>query len=186
MFSSMSDRQRPIDPDCGNVAPKEVEWGPEIKVQGKRPEWLGDDEEFGWKGVNDEWTAFNDWTANELMLRWNEVSFIRLHANHSHYTKPATPTRTALEQRMEDCLKSLASEDIRSHQSDGVQAAIFEARAILAELEPVDPDLQIAREIADSFGLSPSLNLDPIAAAIKRGRALERGESPVTNEGAGR
>jgi hypothetical protein len=98
--------------------------------------------------------------------------------------------------RMEKALRKLAAEDIRSHQSDGVQAAIFEARNIVAELpEVVDGDLLEAREIACeqlmSFGASSEMiAADDISkgerddaivvhvalAAIRRGRALERGE----------
>lgn len=166
-----------------NVAPKEVEWGPEIKVEGKRPEWLTNSDlriDVSW-GKTRYTSGDNPEGAPVSCVFWEGATAIRLPANHPHYTKPATPARTALEQRMEGALRKLASEDIRSHQSDGVQAAIFEARAIVAELpEPADPDEIEADAIMTTIGfrnVDPSSDIRKVAlAALRRGRALERGE----------
>lgn len=107
-----------------------------------------------------------------------------------------TPTRTALEQRMEDLVRRIAS--VR----DGCDGAVYsfregvaaeweaEAVAIVAELpDPVDPDLIEARKI--SVGFKSGLKIEDeilagkrddeeaiqaILKAIQRGRALERGE----------
>lgn len=166
-----------------NVAPKEVEWGAAIPVDGKRPEWLRDDDKFQWSNSSLTWA---DWKDQEHTLphlffgsAWDRTVSIRLPANHLHY---ATPTRTALEQRMEDLVRMVAGNNYASLDAQ------FEARAILAELEPVDGDLLIAREIGIAVARLPELDAneggydshDAVEAAlegIRRGRALERGEA---------
>lgn len=110
---------------------------------------------------------------------------------------PSTPTRTALEQRMEDFVRSVANGGVNG----GTQQ---QARAILAELEPVDLHVDAIAEALAAVdrvewknvkeGTSPYHEAGLYRndyrayakAALSRGRALERGESPVTNEGAGR
>jgi len=194
-----------------NVAPKEVEWGPEIKVEGKRPEWLREDAVWQWRIKNDP--QFEDGIEPSKYVdarTFGLIDAIRLPANHPHYTKPATPTRTALEQRMEDLVRAIAvvrkGHDTHPGKWFGIETELGdEARAILAELEPVDIDLIEARKmtatppsdyehvndkIRRGHWLNGVYDKDPMIqvalSAIKRGRALERGESPVTNEGAGR
>jgi len=97
---------------------------------------------------------------------------------------PATPTRTALEQRMEDLVRRMAEGNALTN----VSQFYIEARAILAELEPVDGDEEFAKRVlgyAENGLMSRQQRIAMIKSDI-RGRALERGESPVTNEGAGR
>ena len=152
-------------PDLRNVAPKEVEWGPEIKVEGKRPEWLIQDGKL-WKRSFD---GYEQKDLDVVSVHWPNTDWIRLPANHPHYT---TPTRTALEQRMHSLIKHAAVNASGYTQE--------EARAILAELEPVDPDVIEADAIMTTIGFR---NVDPCSdirkvalAALRRGRALERGE----------
>lgn len=113
-----------------------------------------------------------DYTGREAMKHWRLRN-----------VAPATPTptRTALEQRMEDLVRHSAV-NASGYTQD-------EARAILAELEPVDGDLLEARKIAVSETVDTEWQEQMLAgksdnnprvvialAAIKRGRALERGE----------
>lgn len=124
-----------------------------------------------------------------------------LHADEMR--KPATPTLTALEQRMEDLVRRMAGNSligapyeegqIVTHSSEHYE----EARAILTELEPVDTNLLEARRIVikacrwfstgeDQAKIVPHIEagdwdnaaaglVQDIVAAL-RGRALERGE----------
>lgn len=49
-----------------------IEWGPEIKVNGERPAWLGDGDKFNWCGCAYVGTGHH----------WEGVSSIRLPADH--------------------------------------------------------------------------------------------------------
>ena len=52
-----------------------IEWGPEIKVNGERPAWLADDDKFNWYGC--AYTGTNH--------QWEGVDSIRLPADHWAY-----------------------------------------------------------------------------------------------------
>ena len=68
-----------------------VEWGPEIAVHGKRPEWLDDEATIQVQsryGVRPNW---NTYRAGYNDLPWDSATDIRLRANHPHYAHP-TPT----------------------------------------------------------------------------------------------
>lgn len=173
-----------------NVAPKEVEWGPAIPVESKRPEWLKDDDLRidVWWGKEKYVETEKDAGAPVSCVYWNGATAIRLPANHPHYT---TPTRTALEQRMEKYEAWFRRASVYWYGLDKggtvssitiVSDMLTELGVIVAELpEPVDEDIDIANEMArkkcfwnnnDLFHNAQDLAL----AAIKRGRALERGE----------
>lgn len=120
-----------------------MEFGPEIKVDGKRPEWLGDGDERLIPIMSD---------GRSLSMRrvwahaWDEDTVsIRLPATHPHY---ATPTRTPLEDRMVALVKDMAAEMKPGvHYVTQIEPLRNEARAILAEMEPVvDPDIQLIAE----------------------------------------
>jgi len=74
-----------------------VQWGPEIVVDGKRPEWLKDDDRFCYfhneanYWVND--TKAEDWEEPIGGFRW--VTAIRLPADHPHYKRAPTIDWTA-------------------------------------------------------------------------------------------
>jgi len=170
-----------------------VEWGAVIPVEGKRPEWL-----FGYRGNLGYERKGKGWFGPGCMWResditdnddgWASVIAIRLPANHPHY---ATPTRTALEQRMEDFVRRVAMLNLQSASLTGTPAWNVgkEAAELRAELpEPVDGDLLEARKIV-AEGVYPTQKeatmngehdlgfyVQTARTAIKRGRALERGE----------
>lgn len=52
-----------------------IKWGPEIKVNGERPAWLGDGDKFNWCGC----------TYVGISHLWEGVSSIRLPADHWAY-----------------------------------------------------------------------------------------------------
>lgn len=65
--------------------PDGIEWGPEIPVNGKRPEWLADDARVWVKWP--EWSMFSNgiqvYTIERSM--WADVTALRLPADHPHY-----------------------------------------------------------------------------------------------------
>ena len=150
-----------------NVAPKEVEWGAEVFVYNRKPDWLSDGEPFRvWEA-----RSVGDLNGPCEGYYWNEVTAIVLPADHEHYKKAATPTRTALEQRMEDFVRRVAALP-RIYEQE-YQEATAEARAIVAELpEPVSPDRLEAKRLAVIWVISE----DAAYEILSRGRALERGE----------
>jgi len=148
-----------------------VEWGAEIPVEGKRPEWLGDDVvvQVGWTHG-----AVGKYTTRSICGWEYSIKYIRLPANHPHY---ATPTRTALEQRMEDLVRAIAvvrkGHDTHPGKWFGIETELGdEARDILAELEPVSLDRVEAKRLAGIWAISE----DTAYEILSRGRALERGE----------
>lgn len=170
-----------------------MEFGPEIKVDGKRPEWLG----------NAERVWVSNFSGSEIdqeriagRVYWPNAKSIRLPANHPHYTTPTPDERAlALVKRMAEWL----AESDRS-QIDKSLYWQSEARAIVAALEPVDGDLVEAREICASSAISEyddpgnrevtlgsdlarhyrdgsydkNSDMRRALAAIKRGRQLEK------------
>lgn len=193
-------------------AKADVEWGPEIKVEGRRPEWLGDDDVFMWEGTcSEQWFRIEggsgvNWTGFSGFVR------IRLPANHTHYktlqdnmpqNAPETHrqgtngVRTGVEalerlEALESLVRRMAATDT---PIDEYLAIKRDARALLPE--PVDPDLVEARELVCECVVQFASNdteatllrlyragegdnepeVQKIYAAIKRGRALERGEN---------
>jgi len=165
----------------------DIEWGPAIAVDGKRPGWLADDD----KAV----CGCHGHEIRPSTTLWFSVESLRLPADHPHYRQP-TPqadTKPDVTTRMEALVRGLAE----GHRGSWTWAAekIDEARAIVALLpEPVDPDLIEAREIvakcckwfsnaADQRLMVPSILdgswdeakaglVQATLAAIKRGREL--------------
>lgn len=174
-----------------------MEFGPEIKVDGKRPEWLKDDKSGiahqdgrsgRWFGIGASHDAC--WTVGELSHQdWITTSAIRLPVNHPHYANP-TPDERAV---------ALIRKIAKGDWSPGYETEA-EARAIVAALEPVvDEDLVEARKVvADLYTGGNVAHLREQAlsgegdewfhtkvakAALARGRALaSRDVTPCTRE----
>jgi len=146
-----------------------MEFGPEIKVDGKRPEWFyGYDGALGYQRDSGVWYGPNTdspmaWTESEILSNkngWSSIVAIRLPANHPHYT---TPTRTPLEDRMVALVKAIGSETSMAAWLDHTA----EARAILAEMEPVDV-LEVV--IDDAMRSGNDVSAFEIAEAIRNSR----------------
>lgn len=144
--------------------PTPMEFGAEIKVDGVRPEWL---EGADWNVVkalcyNGDVQVPGDDT-NEIMndWEWKDIRSIYLPADHPHYQQNIpTPDERAvapeLVERMRKLVEKIAANapwlNTRAKDMDDVDS---EARAIVAALEPVDPEVQaIAEAMADVDRLS--------------------------------
>lgn len=137
-----------------------VAWGPEIAVNGKRPEWLTQADVIDWR-----WSAEGDWHATQFDhyargLPASHVSIengayaIRLRADHPHYTRNVTPTQQdaisgEVVERQRDALTWIAdfAASKRRGTDDWFDLTEIEQVARRALLpEPVDRDLIAARE----------------------------------------
>lgn len=127
-----------------------MEFGPEIKLEnGKRPEWLQDDERMQWKYQSGStWYGegsparmyFEDGVMDETPVS------IRVCATHPHYTTP-TPDERAVAPELVVRLVELAKRLDKDAWDDPFHSMKDEARAIVAALEPVDPMLLEARQV---------------------------------------
>lgn len=74
-----------IDEDFAPIPekPKMMEWGAEIKVNGVKPEWLGDDEKTHVKCNSGQWCTEGLLPASER--DWSDKIAIRLPSNHWAY-----------------------------------------------------------------------------------------------------
>lgn len=145
-----------------------VEWGPEIRVDGKRPEWLGSfAKRIVYQRDGKDWydpSPFSPdmWSERDISDNrdgWASVTAIRLPADHPHYRQPTTPERDpALWDRMAALVRRMGT----IYRDAGSPAELpprnydmrdyAEARDIQNLLpKPVDPDLIEAREIAASM-----------------------------------
>lgn len=147
----------------------EITWGPEIAVNGKRPDWLKDK----------DWVTFRN-TAS-YSEKWSEkhhaedirfgggirsdpyVTLIRLPADHPHYATQQPRTAPSggevgpeVLERMIACLRAAAA--VAKDSVFGQSGYASEARAIVALLEPVDPAKayvdQVFRGISDGGPMS--------------------------------
>lgn len=174
-----------------------VDWGPEIRVDGKRPEWLPVGQEFHAGGGGYDWFGVlsrgqpHVWNrAPNTEPAWGGVDHIRLPADHPHYAEvPANPQAPTLPddltarmvgipqelaQRMAKVIRILA-DSTPCGDNEAEEKLIAVAQAIRADLppEPVDPDLLAAREIGRAGCYDhDSLGEQLLVEAIKRGRAL--------------
>lgn len=164
-----------------------MEFGPEIKVDGKRPEWLKDDETLEYRHSMDTMVdpmiapaRYDGWSDRD----WKCVTAIRLPANHPHYATPTPDERAVapeLVSRMIEHLKDCGqAHNIRPRDPDA-QRRYDEMKAIVAALEPVDPDKEIidamARAMWDNVGLfDPNLDTMRECAeyALQAYRQLEK------------
>ncbi|WP_203309782.1 hypothetical protein [Sphingomonas beigongshangi] len=151
-----------------------VDWGVPIPVNGKRPEWLADADQFmwqadeGWEWRRSSGARCSNWTGNQGRV------FIRLPADHPYYTQP-TPTNEVRE-RME-ALEAFVREVAETQPfADDQDRLVAKARALL---DPVDGDLIEARKLvgaqgypADYADVEDDSVVGIALAAIKRGRAL--------------
>jgi len=152
-----------------------MEFGPEIKVDGVRPEWLEDDDAMEYRHSMDRpedgmipVTRHGGWSAGD----WKCVTAIRLSATHSCYQ--TTPTRTPLEDRMVahmlDSWRSMAKVDPKDVGPHFAANWIETAKSILAEAE--NPDITEARILVES--MNNASDEDIALAALARGRQLEK------------
>ena len=169
-----------------------TQWGPEIKVDRKRPEWLAEDR-FQWQATYN--VGGNDWHAPRTMppLHWPGITAIRLPADHPYYAKSdLADTATMppeLQQRMVALVRRLAADNRRCFTDE-----LHEARAIVADPgfpADVDEDLAEARRIASDMigGHSPVMAdairsgigdgfapTQQVLAGIRRGKQMAGGE----------
>jgi len=169
-----------------------MEFGPEIKVYGKRPEWL---EDF-------ELISLCNFSGSEINLErqvsrtyWANVKSIRLPANHPHYNL-ITHTYTV---RPEDEAALLASDplsrptpderavapelverlvELARSVADSPECTIrqtVEAQGILAILDTVASDEIVAKQLCKDNGWGESSGAKDLAMkALARGRQLEK------------
>lgn len=64
----------------------EIEWGPEIEVDGVRPDWLKDDD-IAMYGQSGDWLKY---PTDPVGYLWDQITHIRLPADHWYYSKPKT------------------------------------------------------------------------------------------------
>lgn len=158
----------------------EINWGPEIRVDGLRPEWLEPDQEImmydgEWWGRPETAALFYGYDIGE------RETAIRLPADHPHYATLSHATAPnggevgpEVVERLIGVVRELAARD----NGDGtvsivdIQRTVADAVELVALLtEPVDGDLVEAERLA---GEGPCNRVDVIVAAIKLGRALEK------------
>jgi len=172
-----------------------MEFGPEIKVDGKRPEWLKDGDVWQWRIAG--YPHFEDGIAPseyEKARTFGLIQAIRLPTNDARYDPTPTPDERAV---------ALIRKIAKGDWSPGYETEA-EARAIVAALEPVDPMLLEARKIvADQYGEGGNVahlrdqalsgegdewfHTKVALAALRRGRALasqtpSRDVTPCTRE----
>jgi len=143
----------------------DVQWGPEIPVDGKRPEWLRDEDEFQWADnhhLDFSWWRDDCTTGSSFNpTQWHTLTAIRLPTSHPHYaasqplqaSKGASGYDEGLIERMVALVRQYGTDDNSIQQrGDGeYRSPCAEARAIVAEMEPaVDGDLVEARDVAAS------------------------------------
>jgi hypothetical protein len=117
-----------------------VEWGPEIVVSGKRPEWLKDDDLIRWCWPITGWVE-RECPARVVSIE-NGVTHIRLHANHAYYHQPTPAPTPDMAGEMEALVRRLA--DNKYTGFDWHEDAID----LVSRLAPLpDPDIQVARDI---------------------------------------
>lgn len=150
-----------------------IKWGAEIAVSNCKPDWVVQDDTPVW--WQDERGQSNVSTTARLFWQQSggDLIKIKLPANHSHYQKQAqqeVAIDPALVERMRLLLVDVAGLHGQMHQYQ------TRAKDILKALEPVDPDEEAAATMADEWRQNSSSLKETILAAIRRGRALERGE----------
>lgn len=180
--NSLNTRVGAMAPDASTSA---VEWGPEIQVNGKRPEWLASGPQCILLHNVTGWHQYRADAVNPDHVGWAmpngtaNVDLIRLPADHPHYRQPTTSERDpALWDRMVALVRSMADRYDNGRSDDESVARdaypwMREARAIVADLpKPVDPDLLLAREIvAEEYG--DGSNVAHLAAQARSGEGDE-------------
>lgn len=183
-----------------------ITWGPEIAVDGKRPEWL---DTGPCKAFIDSSDAFHGWTddwedtleTDPAGWKWVKddgsprITRIRLPANHPHYATQSHPTAPIpsevgpeVVERLQRAVQAYARNDrglIASGKS--VHAELVDLAGMLPE--PVDEDLIAAREAVMSMTDRPFYSwkirdgehddsplVQGALAAIKHCRALVAGD----------
>jgi len=66
-----------------------IEWGPAIAVDGKRPGWLGDNDLMQWSWDEKKWYGKGVPARKYFLADDEPFDFIRLPADHPHYRQPA-------------------------------------------------------------------------------------------------
>lgn len=108
-------------------------YGPVIRVNGKQPDWIDQEDTIFWMGTNMVWSKnpvpVKQWTK----WSWANVVDIRLPVNHPRYNSKRESLGEDLVERMKELVHEMASSDIYG-------CHFTEARAIAAKLDPhMDP-----------------------------------------------
>lgn len=152
-----------------------IVWGPEIQVNGKRPEWLTDQDTFAWYGSSYRGKSHD----------WDGVGTIRLPADHPHYRQPSAPERDpASWNRMEALVRRMVNETPEHLEG----AWVREARAIIKDI--ASDELREAREVCAQAAIRAGqkdqadeyrngrwdngYTMDVAKLALRRGRELSR------------
>lgn len=157
-----------------------VQWGPEIAVEGVKPDWLTQNDVVrlktgvGWTSVHtgrydrvsspiEDWAwTFRGGSANILA--------IALPADHPHYSQAVTRTTDEQLTHYAERCKALVIE--MASQSGPKPRFIERARAIVASMVEVDGDVEIAREIERDHRGGNDREFRMCLAGIKKGREL--------------
>lgn len=183
----------------------DITWGPEIRVDGVRPEWLG----IGLcKAFVDDDNIFAGWTedyedrleTDPAGWKWVKedgsprITIIRLPADHPHYATLSHPTapsgvevgpevvakvREAIRQALQCTPTINPYRGVIEYDCGDPWAILRETLALLPE--PVDPDAEVAVKILADKGLAESdpaydAAYDAVLDALSCGRALAAGD----------
>lgn len=166
---------------------QQTKWGPEIAVNGKRPEWLDPREIISGVYPAGIHTCYKGAADSVRVFDWSNLVSFRLPADHPHYARPEvngnsrTPTPSPeLTARMVGAIRELAARDNGDGTVSlvGIQRTVQDAVEIAAELEPVNGDeAEIQKLLSDFRALGSSMTKGQRArslasAALARGRAL--------------
>ena len=135
----------------------DIIWGDEIAVNGKRPEWLADDQAMQYQHRIEQdgnWgnSPARHWNWNNE--DWQCVTAIRLPADHPHYATLSAPTAPNTPAGYSDEVVGRISRALRAYARND-PSLILTGKSIAAELyaladllpEPADGDLAEAREL---------------------------------------
>lgn len=151
-----------------------MEFGPEIKVDGKRPQWLEDDEVIDVEVKMYGWFSALDISGLHVRdVIWPPTRFIRLPANHPHYITPTPDERAVapeLAKHMLDSWEAMAKVDPKDVGPHFAANWIETAKGIVAEAE--NPDITEVRSLLE--GMHGASDEDIALAALARGRQLEK------------
>jgi len=142
-----------------------VAWGKPIPVDGKRPEWLLDDERIQWATSDANFVWWEKFSARGFTeakgIHWDGIEYIRLTANHTHYNQSEPePTDTVTVARM---TVDEADHWIRNGP-DGRTMSVFGA---LSRLGLIKPDPTPADRFHRSHPGHPPETVDAVLAWVE-------------------
>lgn len=110
-----------------------TQWGPEIAVNGVRPEGLTNDCRFRVRGLEGWWDSSYD----GCIVHWENVTHIRLPADHPHYSKDDVPD-WAIERAKELIREEIAKRDVPFFVYDVASATVLARYIAQHEQPPMD------------------------------------------------